>query len=48
VRKIIGFIGSPHDRKNINCSTCHTVHAEVDPINATRGPPPATAATASR
>jgi DmsE family decaheme c-type cytochrome len=33
VRKTIGFIGSPHDRKNINCSTCHTVHAESDPIN---------------
>jgi DmsE family decaheme c-type cytochrome len=32
VRKHIGFIGSPHDRKNINCSTCHTVHAESDPI----------------
>ncbi len=32
VRKTIGFYGSPHDRKNINCSTCHTVHAKVDPI----------------
>ena len=32
VRKTIGFFGSPHDRKNINCSTCHTVHAERDPI----------------
>lgn len=32
VRKTIGFYGSPHDRKNINCSTCHTVHAEHDPI----------------
>jgi DmsE family decaheme c-type cytochrome len=32
VFKTIGFIGSPHDRKNINCSTCHTVHAETDPI----------------
>lgn len=32
VRKTIGFFGSPHDRKNINCSTCHTVHAKSDPI----------------
>jgi DmsE family decaheme c-type cytochrome len=28
----IEFIGSPHDRRAINCSTCHTVHAEIDPI----------------
>jgi DmsE family decaheme c-type cytochrome len=28
----IGFFGSPHDRSTINCSTCHTLHAEVDPI----------------
>jgi len=32
VRKTIGFIGSPHDLKSINCSTCHTIHATVDPI----------------
>jgi DmsE family decaheme c-type cytochrome len=32
VRKTIGYYGSPHDRKNINCSTCHTVHAKSDPI----------------
>jgi len=32
VRKTIGFFGSPHDRKSINCSTCHTVHAVEDPI----------------
>jgi len=24
--------GSVHDRKNINCATCHRVHLEVDPI----------------
>lgn len=29
----IGFIGSPHDRRTINCSTCHKVHAENDPMN---------------
>jgi DmsE family decaheme c-type cytochrome len=28
----IGFYGSPHDRNTINCSTCHTAHAEVDPV----------------
>jgi len=33
VRKTIGFIGSPHDRNNINCSACHTIHAESDPVN---------------
>ena len=32
VRKTIGFFGSPHDRSSINCSTCHTVHAESDPV----------------
>ena len=26
------FIGSAHDRRTINCSTCHTAHAESDPI----------------
>jgi len=34
VRKTIGFYGSPHDRSNINCSTCHTVHVENDPVTA--------------
>ena len=29
----ITFFGSPHDRRTINCSTCHTVHAELDPIS---------------
>lgn len=33
VPRTIGFIGSPHDRQNINCSTCHTVHAESDPVS---------------
>jgi len=33
VGRAIGFFGSPHDRANINCSTCHTVHAEVDPVS---------------
>ena len=28
----IQFIGSPHDRRIINCSTCHTVHAQTDPV----------------
>lgn len=32
VRKRIGFYGSPHDRRNINCSTCHLAHVENDPI----------------
>lgn len=32
VRKTIGFFGSPHDRRSINCSTCHTLHARHDPI----------------
>jgi len=29
---VIHFIGSPHDRRTINCSTCHTIHAETDPV----------------
>jgi len=33
IGKTIGFYGSPHDRKSINCSTCHTVHAAEDPVN---------------
>lgn len=30
---VIGFVGSPHDRRTINCSTCHQVHVEDDPIS---------------
>jgi DmsE family decaheme c-type cytochrome len=30
--KRIGFIGSVHDKRRINCSTCHKLHAETDPI----------------
>jgi len=29
----IAFFGSVHDKRTINCSTCHELHAEVDPIN---------------
>ncbi len=29
----IGFIGSVHDRRTINCSTCHTAHAGTDPVS---------------
>jgi hypothetical protein len=28
----IRWQGSVHDRNNINCSTCHQVHIESDPI----------------
>lgn len=28
----IAFVGSAHDRRTINCSTCHTAHADTDPI----------------
>lgn len=31
--KAVGFVGSPHDRPAINCSTCHTMHAATDPIH---------------
>ena len=31
--KRIGFIGSVHDKRTINCSTCHQAHAETDPIS---------------
>jgi DmsE family decaheme c-type cytochrome len=31
-QKQIVFIGSFHDRSNINCSTCHTIHIESDPM----------------
>ena len=30
--KRIGFIDSVHDKRRINCSTCHELHAETDPI----------------
>jgi DmsE family decaheme c-type cytochrome len=29
----IAFFGSVHDRRTINCSTCHTAHSESDPIS---------------
>lgn len=29
----VAFIGSAHDRQTINCSTCHTLHAENDPLS---------------
>ena len=29
----IEFINSPHDRSNINCSTCHKAHLDSDPMN---------------
>jgi DmsE family decaheme c-type cytochrome len=29
----IMFIGSAHDRRTINCSSCHTAHAEKDPVS---------------
>jgi DmsE family decaheme c-type cytochrome len=29
----IGFIGSVHDKRTINCSTCHKAHVETDPIS---------------
>lgn len=32
-RNRIEFFGSPHDRSNINCSTCHEAHVETDPMN---------------
>ncbi len=32
-RRVV-FIGSAHDRSTINCSTCHTAHAETDPVSA--------------
>lgn len=31
--KQIVFVGSAHDRSNINCSTCHTAHTITDPMN---------------
>jgi len=37
VRTAIGFYGSPHDRGSINCSTCHAVHVETDPIREREG-----------
>jgi DmsE family decaheme c-type cytochrome len=32
--KQIVFLSSAHDRTNINCSTCHVVHTESDPISS--------------
>jgi len=32
---LIGFRGSQHDRKNINCSTCHEIHSAQDPSRIT-------------
>lgn len=32
-REPIAFFGSVHDRRTINCSTCHKAHVEVDPIS---------------
>jgi DmsE family decaheme c-type cytochrome len=29
----ITFIGSVHDKRTINCSTCHTLHVESDPVS---------------
>jgi len=29
----IEFLGSPHDKRAINCSSCHRVHLESDPMN---------------
>lgn len=29
----IVFLGSAHDRSNINCSTCHAMHAESDQVS---------------
>ena len=29
----VAFIGSVHDRRTINCSSCHTTHAETDPMS---------------
>lgn len=31
-RLLIEWARSPHNRKNINCSRCHTIHAEIDPM----------------
>lgn len=33
---LIGFIGSAHDRRVINCSTCHQSHAAEDPMSDPR------------
>jgi len=31
-RSVIEWYSSSHNRKNINCSTCHAIHVEVDPM----------------
>jgi predicted CXXCH cytochrome family protein len=30
--EVISFVGSPHDQRTINCSTCHTAHVATDPM----------------
>lgn len=30
--EVISFVGSPHDQRTINCSTCHKVHVASDPM----------------
>jgi hypothetical protein len=32
-RTVIEWTSSSHNRKNINCSTCHAVHVEIDPMH---------------
>lgn len=32
---LIGFRGGKHDRRNINCSTCHEIHSATDPSRIT-------------
>ena len=29
----VTFVGSAHDRRTINCSTCHNIHADSDPLS---------------
>jgi len=31
-RSVIEWHSSSHNRKNINCSTCHEIHVEIDPM----------------
>jgi DmsE family decaheme c-type cytochrome len=31
-RSVIEWYSSSHNRKNINCSTCHEIHVETDPM----------------
>jgi len=32
-RSVIDWASSSHNRKNINCSTCHEIHIEIDPMH---------------